>query len=105
MGDRSAIRITSDTAYNGDTDTTIYGHWAGTTNLIAVQNVLSEEHPPIGDQSRLTAQLFHEFATVLGNYDGGSGYRIISGNSEVWTDNPTVIINADTGEYTMKESD
>lgn len=97
MGDRSVITITSREA-----TVSLYGHHAGTTNLEAVRNVLSRTDR-IGDPAYLTAQLFHEFAVVLGGYQGDRGYGISEGSFEPdWLDNPTVIVNAETGEYCLE---
>jgi hypothetical protein len=94
MGDRSVITIVSSEA-----TISLYGHYAGTTNLDAVRNVLARTDR-IGDPSYLTAQLFHEFAVVLGNFDGGLGYGIFEGDDDgMWLDNETVVVNAETGDY------
>lgn len=100
MGDRSAITITnSDTNSN---DITIYAHWGRQHNLEAVRNVLSREDVALGDYSRLTAQLFYEFSKFV-DYDGGYGLRVLlSPDTDVWADNPTVIVNSDTGEYCLE---
>jgi hypothetical protein len=101
MGDRSIITITTG-ASNLDT-VSLYGHYAGSTNLEAVKAVLARPDARIGDIAYLTAQLFHQFATVMGNYDGGLGYGIFAGyEADEWLDNPTVIVNADTGEYCLE---
>jgi hypothetical protein len=97
MGDRAVITIVSSEA-----TISLYGHYAGTTNLEAVRNVLARTDR-IGDPAYLTAQLFHEFAVVLGNFDGKLGYGIQEGSWEdEWLDNPTVIVNADNGEYCLE---
>lgn len=97
MGDRAVITIVSKQA-----TISLYGHHAGTTNLEAVRNVLGRTDR-IGDPVMLTGQLFHEFAVVLGNYDGTMGYGIGEGSWEdEWLDNPTVIVNADNGEYCIE---
>ena len=101
MGDRAVIVIKTDAS---ELDTvSLYGHYAGTTNLDAVLNVLAKPSVRIGDIAYLTAQLFYEFAVRLGNYDGGIGYGIYAGaDTGEWLDNPTVVVNADTGEYTVQ---
>jgi hypothetical protein len=97
MGNRSVITVVSSEA-----TVSLYGHWAGETNLEAVRNVLSRTDR-IGNHDYLTAQLFHEFAVNLGNYDGTLGYGITAGEYESdWLDNPTVIVNAETGEYCLE---
>lgn len=94
MGDRSII-----TVVGRDSTVSLYGHWAGTTNLEAVRNVLARTER-IGDPAYLTAQLFHEFAVVLGGYNGGLDYGIFAGDDDgMWLDNKTVIVDAETGEY------
>jgi hypothetical protein len=102
MGDRSAIIIES-TRFQ--TPIAIYGHWSGTDNVLAVQNVL-ERTGRVGDPSYLTAQLFYEFAVKLGDYDGELSFGIDAFGGtpdevDKWLDNATVIINADTGEWRM----
>jgi hypothetical protein len=97
VGDRSVITVVSREA-----TISIYGHYAGDTNLMAVRNVLKRTDR-IGDPAYLTAQLFHEFAVVLGNFDGNLGYGISEGTWEDdWLDNPTVIVNAENGEYCIE---
>lgn len=103
MGDRSAIIIESK---RFQTPITIYGHWSGETNVLAVQNVLARTGR-VGDPSYLTAQLFWEFAQ-LGQYDGELSFGIDAfGGTPQETDkamdNATIIVNADTGEYRMVE--
>lgn len=94
MGNRAVITVKST-----EGDISLYGHWSGDDNLAAVRNVLARTDR-IGDPAYLTAQLFHEYATVLGSYEGGTGFGIISGSLESdWLDNPTVIVDAETGEY------
>jgi hypothetical protein len=101
MGDRATIIVTTGSPYN--TPVTLYGQYAGTTNLEAVRNVLARPEARIGDFAFLTAQLFHEFAVKLGNYDGGTGYGISAGVDEViWVDNPVVTVNSDNGEYCLE---
>jgi hypothetical protein len=97
MGNRSVITVVSQ-----DSTVSLYGHYAGETNLEAVRNVLARTER-VGDPAYLTAQLFHEFAVNLGGYNGVDGYGIINGTSEqIWLDNPTVIVNAETGEYCLE---
>lgn len=100
MGDRSFIQVSSE---NFQTPITIYGHYAGTTNIDAVRDVLSTTDR-IGDPSYLVAQLFHRFSVVEGGYTGGTGYGIDSNgyDPESVADNPTVYVDADSGEYTYK---
>lgn len=100
MGDRSVIVITTEASY---LDTiTLYGHNSGGDNLLAVQQVLGRYEARVGDISYLTSQLFYEFAVALGGYTGGLGYGIFAGNAEESGDsnNPPVIVDADTGNYT-----
>lgn len=98
MGDRSAIVVT---AKEFKTPITFYGHWSGDDNITAVKNVLARTGR-IGDVSYLTAQLFYEFAK-LGNYDGELSFGIDTfGYTPDGMDNPTITINADTGEYTIE---
>jgi hypothetical protein len=98
MGDRSVITVVS--KHN---TVSLYGHWAGTTNLEAVRNVLGSSDVRIGDPSTLIAHLFYEFAVNIGNYNGGTGYAIAEGSMPFeWLDNPTVIVNADNGEYCLE---
>lgn len=98
MGDRSYIQVDS---HRFQTPIIFYGHWSGTDNLVAVRNVLART-ARIGDPSYLTAQLFYGFAMELGSYDGSLGFGIenghLTGSVSEW-DNPSVLVNADTGEY------
>ena len=100
MGNRAFIQIDSK---HLQTPVILYGHWSGEDNLTAVKNVL-ERTTRIGDPSYLAAQIFYEFATVLGNYDGelsfgiDTGYLAGSEDSNV----PSVFVNADTGEYSCE---
>jgi len=101
MGDRSLIIVRSSDF--GTNEIRLYGHWAGDSNLTAVQNVIARAGNRVGDSSYLTAQLFHEFAVTLGGYAGTLGYGISLASSwddEGWIDNETVIIDADNGNYT-----
>ena len=97
MGNRAFIQIDS-TQF--DLPVLFYGHWSGEDNLTAVRNVLARTSR-IGDPSYLAAQLFYEFAVVLGQYDGELSFGISSGvlSSTDWQDVPAVYVNADTGEY------
>lgn len=100
MGDRSVIVITTGASY---LDTvTLYGHNSGGDNLLAVQQVLGRAEARVGDISYLTSQLFYEFAVTLGGYTGGLGFGIFAGHAEEAGDsnNPPVIVDADTGNYT-----
>ena len=96
MGDRSLIVVKSKSL---PTPITFYGHWSGTDNLEAVRNVLARTGR-IGDASYLTAQLFFEFAK-LGNYDGELSFGIdtYEDGEDIWMDNPSVFVDADTGVY------
>jgi len=100
MGNRAFIQIDS-TQF--DLPVILYGHYSGEDNLTAVQNVLARTGR-IGDPSYLTAQLFYEFALVLGQYDGELSFGISSGvlSDKDWQDVPAVYVNADTGEYKYK---
>lgn len=98
MGNRSYIQVES-TAFA--TPVVLYGHWSGTDNLTAVRNVLAST-ARIGDPSYLTAQLFFAFAIECGNYDGQLSFGISTGevsDETDWVNEPTVYVNADTGEY------
>lgn len=96
MGDRSFIQIDSK---HFQAPIVLYGHWSGRDNLYAVIEVL-QRTSRIGDPSYLAAQLFYEFAITLGNYDGELSFGIDTGEvgTESWADNPTIYVNADTGE-------
>lgn len=98
MGDRSHIVIRN----SNPADTiTLYGHWAGTTNIDAVRSVMSRTKR-LGDISYLTAELFYEFAVVEGKYTGvgfGSYGMWAGGDDGVWADNPSVYVNADDGTF------
>ena len=97
MGNRAFIQVESQ---HLETPVVLYGHWAGESNLTAVRNVLARTDR-IGDPNYLTAQIFYEFAVVLGDYDGNLGFGIDSGvlTDSVWSDVDNVYVNADTGEY------
>lgn len=96
MGNRSYIQVDSKEFL---APIVFYGHWSGTDNLEAVRNVL-ERSTRIGDSSYLAAQIFHEFATTLGAYDGELSFGISSGEvNDAWVNASTVYVNADTGEY------
>lgn len=96
MGDRSLIVIESEQFV---VPISLYGHWSGTDNITAVDNVLARTGR-VGDPSYLTAQLFWEFAK-LGNYDGELSFGIDTfgvPDATTWVDNDTIFVNADTGE-------
>ena len=99
MGNRAYIQVESKSL---ETPVIFYGHWSGEDNLTAVRNVLART-TRIGDASYLTAQIFYEFALVLGEYTGDLGFGIETGNlsGSEWTNVPSVIVNADSGEYTI----
>lgn len=100
MGNRSVIEISTGT---NPYPISLYGHWSGEDNLLAVKTLLSAPHARIGDPTYLTAQLFYEFAVKLGGYDGNLGYGIDTGTYDGgWLDNPTVYVDADTGDYTYQ---
>lgn len=96
MGDRSMIVVKAEKFV---TPIAFYGHWSGEQNIEAVKNVLARTGR-IGDVAYLTAQLFWEFAQ-LGQYDGELSFGIdaYADTDDFWMDNPSVIVNADTGEY------
>ena len=102
MGDRSFIVVE---ATDFKAPITFYGHWSGEQNVEAVRNVLARTGR-IGDVSYLTAQLFHEFAT-LGGYDGELSFGIDAYGADPDTvgDNPTVYVNANTGEYRIGDGE
>lgn len=94
MGARSWIQVDSQAF---DMPVLFYGHWSGDDNFQAVRNVL-EKTTRVGDGTYLAAQIFYEFATVLGNYDGELSFGIGSGEMPTGDDYPTVYVNADTGQ-------
>ena len=99
MGNRSLIVVRS--KEYGDNEIRLYGHWSGTDNLEAVKNVLARTGR-VGDDSYLTAQLFHEFSVNLGGYDGELSFGIYlaeTGSDEGWIDSPTVYVDVDYGYY------
>jgi hypothetical protein len=104
MGNRSQIVI-RETATQTDNFIILYSHWGGDDNITAVENVLKRTNR-IGDSAYLSAQIFYEF-TKLGNYDGGLGYGLWVGGWESvdQTDNPAVIVDADTGAITYKRTE
>jgi hypothetical protein len=97
MGNRAFIQVDSQRL---EMPIILYGHWSGDDNITAVKNVL-ERTGRIGDPSYLVAQLFYEFACVLGQYDGELSFGVECGHltDSVWVDTPTVYVNADNGEY------
>lgn len=98
MGDRSAIVIHSK---QFKTPITLYGHWSGEQNIEAVKNVLART-TRVGDPSYLTAQIFYEFSTRLGSYDGDLSFGIDTfgtDNLGIAMDNPTIYVDADTGRF------
>lgn len=99
MGNRAYIQVESKSL---ETPIIFYGHWSGEDNLTAVRNVLART-TRIGDATYLSAQLFYEFAIALGDYTGDLGFGIETGRlaGGEWTNVPSVIVNADTGEYTI----
>lgn len=98
MGDRAYIVIKTGAS---ELDTvSIYGHWAGKSNLEAVKNVLKRTDR-IGDIAYLTAQIFHEWSVKLNAYEGGTGFGIFAGECGE-EENPTVYLNADDGSYTYQ---
>jgi hypothetical protein len=96
VGNRAYIQLESKA---WSTPIVFYGHYSGTDNLEAVQNVLARTHR-IGDPSYLAAQLFYEFSK-LGMYDGDLGFGISPDalDGTEWTDQPSVFVNLDTGDY------
>lgn len=98
MGDRAWIQIES---VGLPEPVLLYGHWSGEDGRRAVENVLART-ARIGDAPYLAAQIFYEFAVVLGNYDGELGFGISTGEidqiNEHQEDNPLVVVDADTGE-------
>ena len=99
MGNRSNIVI-RETETQSDNFLILYSHWGGDDNLTAVESVLKRTNR-IGDSSYLSAQIFFEL-TKLGDYNGDTGYGISVGGWESVdeTDNPAVIVDADTGTIT-----
>lgn len=98
MGDRSWIVISDDVQ-----SVSLYGHWSGTDNVTAARNVL-ERTDRIGDFGYLVAQMFHEF-TSLGGYSGNTGFGIYPSEFKSWEENPTVYVNANTGEMKVIDYD
>jgi hypothetical protein len=100
MGDRAQIVI-RETATQKENLVIMYGHYAGSDNLKAVENVLATTDR-IGDPY-LTAQIFHEF-TRLGNYEGNLGFGLWVGDLDDIdeSDNHAVIVDIDTGLVTYK---
>jgi hypothetical protein len=99
MGNRSAIVVE---AKDFKSPVTFYGHWSGEENVEAVRNVLARTGR-IGEVSYLTAQIFYEFAK-LGGYDGELSFGIDTFGADgvdVFMDNATIYVNADTGEYRL----
>lgn len=104
MGDRSHIVIRNG---NPNDTITLYGHWAGTTNIEAVERVLARTTRK-GDISYLTAELFYEFAVVQGSFTGvgAGGFGIWAGDDTgAWADNPSVYVDANDGTYTYDRSE
>jgi hypothetical protein len=99
MGNRAYIQIDGRSL---QAPIIFYGHWSGTDNLTAVKSVL-EKTARIGDTPYLVAQIFYEFAVKLGEYDGSLSFGIESGHltGSEWGDVPSVLVNADTGEYAI----
>jgi hypothetical protein len=95
MGNRSNIVIESKSFVS---PISLYGHWSGEDNITAVERVL-DRTDRIGDPSYLTAQLFHEFSQVLGNYDGKLSFGIdtYGYGSEGCDGGQLIFVNADTG--------
>jgi hypothetical protein len=98
MGNRSMIVIESEQFVS---PINLYGHWSGSTNVTAVENVLARSGR-IGDPSYLTAQLFHEFSK-LGNYDGELSFGIdcFGYSDSDWLNSETIYVNADNGQTSM----
>lgn len=101
MGNRGNIVI-RETKTQTDNFLILYSHWYGEENFAAARNVVMRTDR-IGDSAYLSAQLFYEFAR-LGNYEGNLGFGLWVGDfsSVDETDNPAVIIDADTGDITYK---
>lgn len=97
MGDRSNIVI-KETETQTDNFLILYSHWGGDQNLKAVRNVMRKTDR-VGDVAYLSAQLFWEFSQ-MGGYDGVLGYGIFVGDMDSIdeSDNPAVIVNAETGQ-------
>ena len=102
MGDRASIYITSE---QFEKPIHLYGHYSGEDNIKAVEEVLTHTDR-VGDPMYLTAQIFYKFAE-LGNYTGnlGFGIGVAKDLSDLFDDNPAVVVNADTGsiEYEPRE--
>jgi hypothetical protein len=98
MGNRSHIVI-RETKTQTDNMLILYSHWGGDDNLTAVKNVLAKTDR-IGDSPYLAAQIFSEFLK-LGDYNGETGFGIWVGDMGTIddSDNPAVIVDADTGEF------
>jgi len=101
MGDRSSIYITSEVLAS---PIHLYGHWAGSDNLVTVANVLNKTDR-VGDPMYLTAQLFYEFAVIQGGYTGSTGFGIGSSTYTNYADdNEPIVVNADTGEVKYEDT-
>jgi hypothetical protein len=102
MGNRASIYITSE---QFEKPIHLYGHWSGDDNIKAVEEVLTHTDR-VGDPMYLTAQIFYKFAE-LGHYTGtlGFGIGVAKDLSDLFDDNPAVVVNADTGsiEYEPRE--
>lgn len=96
MGDRSSIVIRSK---QFATPISFYGHWAGTSHIEAVRNVLARTDR-VGDANYLAAQIFWEFAVNLNQYDGKLSFGIgaFENTDDTWDNHPSVYVDADTGE-------
>lgn len=94
MGDRASIVVKSKSF---DSPIRFYGHWSGSDNIKAVQNVLARTDR-VGDPSYLAAQIYYEFAVNLGKTDGNLSFGISADGNTYGDDNPPIVINADTGE-------
>lgn len=102
MGNRSQIVI-RETASQTDNLVILYGHWAGDDNNQAVETVLKKTDR-IGDSTYLTAQVFYEFMTQSGRPYDGLGFGLFVGTLDDIdeSDNPAVILDADTGLVTYR---
>jgi hypothetical protein len=99
MGDRAWVQIQSE---QFATPIALYSHWSGTDNLTAVRSVLAKTQR-IGDAGYLTAQIFWKLAN-LAHYDGKLSLGIHPDTIPLdYEENPTVYVNADTGDYKIED--
>lgn len=104
MGNRVWTVISSND-FDGK-DIGIYQHWFGDKNLAVVKEVL-EVTGRIGDASYLTAAIISALMNAS-DYDGRESFGISPVDKwdvqyDNWGDNPTLYVDADTGNYTYED--